>query len=222
MQKQLLDDLWLTSDPIDLEYKKYLMLAYEQSNTKQIDNKKIYPNLTDVVDKLLYVNSYLKNLIAFEESAKEPDKIDWVKREIVYKTKIDDNSFDDIKNLAFFSQDILSELYIKFKNLYDDVDGSIVITGNQFSIFDKHSGYIILKLRKKKEKILNYEIYKTLIPEPTFHLKTGKAVERDYYENRYNRNIFEVMVNETYPNKETTIPVIRRKFLMHVMGGYLL
>jgi len=221
MQKDLLNDFWLTSEPIDFEYKKYLMLAYDQNNSKDLSKKKIYPNLTDIVDKLMYVNGFLKNMNAFEESAQNVDRIDWLKREIVYKSKINDDSFDDIKSLAYFSHDILSDLYIRFKNLYDDVDGSIVISGNKFSIFDKYSGYLILKYGKK-EKILNYEIYKTIVPEPVFHLKTSKASLKEYYSDRYTKNIFEVIVNETYPAKETTIPVIRRKFLMHILGGYLL
>lgn len=221
MQKELLSDFWLTSDPIDFEYKTYLILAYEQKNKNELNSKKIYPYLTDVVDKLFYVNEFLKNMTSFENSAKEVDKIDWLNKELIYKSKINDNSFDEIKKTARFSKLILTNLYIDFKNLYDDVDGSIVISGNRFSIFDKYQGYLIMKYGKK-EKILNYEIYKTLFPEPTFHLKTSKANLSKYYTTRYNRNIFEIIVNETYPPKETTIPVIRRKFLMHLLGGYLL
>jgi hypothetical protein len=221
MQKELLNDFWLTSEPIDFEYKKYLMLAYDQSNSKDLSKKKIYPNLTDIVDKLMYVNGFLKNMTAFEESAQDIDRIDWLKKEIVYKTKINDNSFDDIKTLAYFSHDILFDLFIRFKNLYDYVDGSIVISGNKFSIFDKYSGYLILKYGGK-EKIFNYEIYKTILTDSIFHLKTSKASLKEYYSDRYTKNIFEVIVKEGYPAKETTIPVIRRKFLMYILGGYFL
>lgn len=222
MQKEILSDSWLTTNPIDFEYKKYLVLAYDQITNENLNKKKIYPSLTDVVDQLMYVNGFLKNMIAFENSALEVDRIDWLKKQVIYKSKVCNNSFDEIKEIAIFSKAILSDLYIKLKNLYDDVDGSIVITGNQYSIFDKYNGYIIMKYRNRKDKIMEYQIYKTLIPEPTFHLKTSKVKQKEYYENRYNRNIFEIIVNEEYPVKETTIPVVRRKFLMHVMGGYLL
>lgn len=222
MQKEILSDSWLTTDPIDFEYKKYLVLAYNQIMNENLNKKKIYPSLTNVVDQLMYVNGFLKNMIAFENSAIEVDRLDWLNKEIVYKSKIDDNSFTEIKQVALYSKAVLSDLYIRLKNLYDDVDGSIVICGNQFSIFDKYNGYLIMKYRNRKDKIMEYEIYKTLIPEPTFHLKTFKVKQKDYYENRYNRNIFDIIINEEYPIKETTIPVIRRKFLMHIMGGYLL
>lgn len=222
MQKEILTDSWLTTDPIDLEYKKYLVLAYNQITNENLNKKKIYPTLTDIVDQLMYVNGFLKYMIEFENSAKKVDRVDWLNKEVIYKTKIDDDSFDDIKELAIFSKAILSDLYIKYKNLYDDVDGTIQIHGSQFSLFDKYRGYMIMKYRNRKDKIMEYEIYKTLIPEPTFHVKTAKAKEKNYYQNRLNRNIFEIIVNEEFPVKETTIPVIRRKFLMHVLGGYLL
>jgi hypothetical protein len=221
MQVNILNDFWLTSDPIDFEYKKYLLLAYDQKLKQEFDKRKLYPHLTDIVDKLSYVNDFLKNLMAFENSAKEIDRIDWLQKEIVYRTKINDEMFDDVKYIAWYSQNILSDLYIQFKNLYDDIDGSIVITGNRFSIFDKHSGYLQIKFNKK-EKILYYEIYKTLYPEPMFHLKTMKPNLKDYYQDRYRKNIFEIVINENFPAKESTIPVMRRKLLLHVLGNYLL
>jgi hypothetical protein len=215
-----LDDSWLTSDPIDFEYKKYLLLAYDQKLKAESKKRKLYPHLTDIVDRLTYVNDFLKNITAFENSAKEVNKIDWVNKEVRYKSKINDESFDDIKYLAWYSQNILSDLYIEFMNLYDDIDGCIVINGNRFSVFDKFNGYIRLKYQKK-EKILFYEIYKTIDPEPMYHIKTSKAKLVDYYTDRYNKNIFEITVNEDFPAKESMIPVLRRKFLLHVLGNYL-
>lgn len=216
-----LDDSWLTSEPIDFEYKKYLLLAYNQKMLAEYSKRKLYPHLTDIVDRLTYVNDFLKALTIFEESAKEVDKIDWIAKEIRYKSKINDDTFDDVKYVAWYSQNILSDLYIQFKNLYDDIDGSIVICGNQFPIFDKYSGYIRV-IMGKKEKILSYEIYKTIHPEPTYHLKTSKANLKEYYSDRYTKNIYEVIFNEKFPIKESAIPVMRRKFLLHVVGGYLL
>lgn len=220
MQTTLLDDSWLTSDPIDFEYKKYLLLAYDQKLKAERNENKLYPHLTDVVDKLTYVNDFLKNLTQFENSAKEFEKIDWLKKEVRYKTKINDESFDDVKYISWYSQNILSDLYIEFKNLYDDIDGSIVINGDRFSVFDKFNGYIQVKYNKK-EKILFYEIFKTLYPEPIYHIKTSKPSLKDYYNDRYNKNIFEVTVNEKFPVKESLIPVLHRKFLLHVLGNYL-
>lgn len=217
------NEFWLTSNPIDLEYKKYKMLAYEQKMMKQYKQRKIYPYFTDIVDKLAYVNDFLKNMVALEKSNMEIQKIDWLNQEIKYKSKINDNTFDELKSIAIMARDILSDLYIHFKNLYDEVDGSIVISGSRFSIFDKYEGFLQVKYNMGlKEKILYYNIYKVLYPTPTFYLKTNKPIIKDYYENRLRKNIFNIIMNENFPAKESSIPVFRRKFLLHVLGDYRL
>jgi len=218
-----LSDFWLTADPIDLEHKKYLMLAYDQKLTRELHRKKIYPYLTDVVDKLQYVNDFLRNMVELENSAVAVDHIDWIKKEVVYKKKITDDTFNEVKEIAIMSRNVLADLYIRFKNLYDEVDGSIVITGTKFTVFDKYDGYLQVKYDMgKKEKILYYDIYRVMFPEPTFHLHTSKASMKEYYGERFKKNIFEVIMNENYPAKETSIPVFRRKFLLYIMGNYVL
>lgn len=221
--QHLLNDFWLTAAPIDFEYKRYIMLAYEQRMLTEYKKKKVYPSLTDIVDRLAYVNDFLKNMVAFERSSMEIQKVDWLKQEIHYKTKINDDTFDEIKRIAIMARDILADLYIQFKNLYDEIDGSIVISGSRFSIFDKYEGYLQIKYDMGlKEKIMKYDIYKVLEPEPTFHLRTGKPTMAEYYSDRFQKNIFEIRMNEDYPAKESAIPVFRRKFLLHVMGNYML
>lgn len=219
MQTQILSDFWLTSDPIDFEHKKYLLLAYDQKYTKLYEEKKLYPALTNIVDQVKYINDFIKNVKAIENSAKVINRVDWLKKEIVYGTKINDESFNEVKQIAWYGKDILVDLYIRFKNLYDEVDSSIVITGSKISIFNMYSGYIITKYDYgKKEKIWEYEIVKVLFPEPTFVLNIWKPKMKDYYGTRLQKNVFDIIVNEKYPIKDTIIPVIKRKFLLHVLG----
>jgi hypothetical protein len=221
--QQILSDQWLTSDPIDFEYKKYLLLAYEQKMMKEYQKKKVYPSLTDIVDKLKYVNDFLKSANIFEKSSMSIKKIDWLKKELQYESNIQDDMFDDLKLTTILARNILSDLYLQFKNLYDEVDDSIMITGSKFTIFDKYDGYLLVKYDKgKKEKIMKYDIYKVLHPEPEFRLKTAKASMKEYYTERFMKNIFEVTLNDEFPTKASSIPVFRRKFLLHVMGNYIL
>jgi len=218
-----LSDFWLTADPIDFEHKKYLMLAYQQKMLHDLTRKKLYPNLTDIVDRLAYVNDFLRNMVDLENSAVAIDHIDWLKKEVIYKTKITDETFEEVRDIAIMSRDILADLYIRYKNFYDEVDGSIVISGTKFTVFDKYDGYLQVKYDMgKKEKIMYYDIYRVMFPEPTFHLHTSKASMKQYFGERFKKNIFEVIMNENYPAKETAIPVFRRKFLLYIMGNYVL
>lgn len=221
--QQILSDQWLTSDPIDFEYKKYLLLAYEQKMMVEYNKKRVYPYLTDIVDKLKYINDFLKSANIFERSSMSIQRIDWLKQELQYESDFKDEMFDDLKQTAILARNILSDLYLQFKNLYDEIDGSIVITGSKFTIFDKYDGYLQVKYDKgKKEKIMKYDIYKVLYPEPEFRLKTSKASMKEYYNERFKKNIFEITMNDSFPVKASSIPVFRRKFLLHVMGNYIL
>lgn len=218
--QHLENEFWLTSDPIDFEYKNYILLAYHQAMMIKNKERKLYPYFTDIVDKLKYVNDFLKSIVYFENSSREIQRIDWLKQEIEYKSKLTDNTFDELKKIAIMSRDILSDLYIHFKNLYDEVDGSIVINGESYSLFNKYDGYIVMKGRGFEERLMKYYIYRVIDPEPEFHLKTSKPIIKEYYAERLKKNFYEVIVNEKFPAKETAIPVFRRKFLLHVLGNY--
>lgn len=218
--QDILNNSWLTSDPIDYEYKKYLLLAYEQRMTKVFKEDKLYPHLTDIIDKSQYINEFIKGMKILEESSMELERIDWMKKELVYKPKFEDQTFDEIKKIARISQAVFNELYTNFKNLYDDVDGTVVISGSRYGVFDSYNGYIVAK-NGLREKFYEYEIYKTYLPEQTYHMKYWKIPTSEYYKERYRRNIFEIIFNEKFPLKETLIPVCQRKFMFHVLGGVM-
>ncbi len=214
---QMLENDWLTNDPIDFEYKKYLLLAYNQYHTKFCDNKKIYPGFTDIIEKIKIVNQFIQNIKALEESRLEIKDVNWFTQKIIYSSQINDNSLDEIKQIATFSKDILVELYRKYGNLLDDVDNSITIIGCRVEIFNLYDGYIIMN-GFGKERILEYEVYRKLHPEPHYILKTSKANLKEYYTKRYTKNVFDVIFKEDYPLKQSILPVYRRKFLEVLFG----
>lgn len=214
---QMLDNDWLTNDPIDFEYKKYLLLAYDQQQLKKFEEKKIYPSFTDIMDKIKIVNEFLNSVKVFENSKLEIRDIDWVNNKLVYKSALSDPSLDEIKSIALYSKEILTDLYIKYRNLIDAVDESIVISGCRVEIFNLYDGYIIMKTGKQ-EKILEYEVYRVLYPQPHYVLKTCKANLKEYYSRRYNKNIFDVVFKEHFPMKESILPLYKKKFLECLFG----
>jgi hypothetical protein len=218
--QHLNNDFWLTSDPIDFEFKNYIMLAYKQKMMDYHSQEKLYPYFTDITEKLKYVTDFLKSIVYFENSAREVQRIDWLNQEIEYKSKINDNTFDELRKIATMSKDILSDLYVNFKNLYDEVDESMEITGSHYSLFNKYDGYIVMKGKGFSERLMKYYIYRVIDPEPAFHLKTTRPIIKQYYEERLRKNFFEVIVNDKYPAKETAIPVFRKKFIEHVVGKF--
>lgn len=213
----MLDNDWLTTDPIDFEYKKYMVLAYDQRLTKELEQQKIYPNLSDIVEKIKIVNEFLSNVQQFEQSKLGVTDIDWNKKEVVYQSHLIDPNFDEIKAIAKFSKSILVDLYDKYRRLLDDVDYSIVISGCKVDIFNMYDGYIVLKTGKR-DKILYYEVVRLLYPKIHYVLKTSKVSEQEYYSDRLTKNVFDVIFKGNYPMKESTLPVYRRKFLENLFG----
>lgn len=213
----MLTNDWLTNDPIDFEYKKYMLLAYNQRQTKFYEEKKIYPHFTDIVDKLKIVNEFLQNIKLMENSKVRVVDINWINKTLNYASLVDDSSLDEIKSIAKYSKEILVDLYVRYRNLLDSVDESIVVSGCRTEIFNLYDGYIILK-GDGREKILEYTVYRKIVPHPHFVLKTCKADMKEYYTKRYVRNVFDVIFKEHYPMKESILPVYKKKFLETLFG----
>lgn len=214
---QMLDNDWLTNNPIDFEYKKYLLLAYDQQLSKKCDDQKIYPYFSDLIDKIKIVNEFQQNIKLFEQSKVSVSKIDWHNKKLLYHSLLTDPNFDEIKKIADYSKSILTDLYIKYRTLLDDVDGSIEISGCRVEIFNIYDGYIILRAGRR-EKIFRYEVVRILYPNPHYRLNTYKADMREYYNTRYTKNVFDVVFKEDYPMKESILPVYKRKFLETLFG----
>lgn len=212
-----LDNDWLTTEPIDFEHKKYIMLAYEQTHTKMLDEKKLYPSMDDIIDKIKISKDFLDKVKVFENSKQVIDKIDVKKAEITRHSLINDKSVDEIKDIATFSKDILVDLYIKYRNFMDEVNENIVISGYCINFLDPYDGFIILKYGTK-EKLLYYQVVRKIYPYPHFTLKVCKALWNEYYEMQYKKNVFDVIFKEVYPMKETSIPVFKKKFLLNLLG----
>jgi len=85
---------WLTNGLIDFEYKKYLMLSYLKYVHQHFSDKKLFPELADIIE-------HLKNLQFLKESKKTVenafprsiDRIDLTNQKILYKNKIKDSEF---------------------------------------------------------------------------------------------------------------------------------
>lgn len=214
---QKLDNDWLTTNPVDFEYKKYLLLAYDQYNIKNYNEKKLYPHFDDIIEKIKIVNEFLSNVKCIENSKTIIESIDIKNSLIVRHSLVNDKSLDEVKLIAKFSKEILVDLYCKYRNLLDDVDNSIVVSGCRVEIFNPYSGYIVIKI-SGKEKILEYNVIRKIHPYPHFILKTNKADIKEYYETRYQKNVFDIIFKKNYPYKQSLFPVFRKKFLMNILG----
>ena len=96
---------WLVEGMIDFEYKKYLLLAYLQHVSKNFDDQKVYPFLSDLI-------FHYQNLVIFKEKKQKVSgeltrriqKIDLDNFRIEYeKLMHDDKYLDEIEEILAFA-----------------------------------------------------------------------------------------------------------------------
>src|SRR4029079_8871465 len=87
-----LSETWFAEGYIDFELKKYTLLAYLKEVNKYFDERKLYPQLADVI-------FHYNNLVAFRENKKFlqeqfPKKLTGIqmqKLELLYEQMMEDN-----------------------------------------------------------------------------------------------------------------------------------
>lgn len=151
---------WLTSTPIDLEYKTYLILDYEQKIIEKFESYEIYPYFDDLLDKLLEAKTFIDNKYEIDNRQKTIIKVDIVNEKIVYKNNIFEDRIEIFEDVAAFAYKRFKKCYIlgeaKFENLYK----SIYVTDLNLNGAEiNFSGLIVLDMSNRL-KIYKYHLIK--------------------------------------------------------------
>lgn len=214
----MLDSDWISSAPIDFEYKQYKLLAYEQLLKEQIKSKKLYPVFLSLLENLKYANDFIKGIDDIKNAIKHPVGLDLKNQKIIYDQPHTDEAVEEYLKIATFGYDIMNSVYSEFKIIYDDVDKSIEIAGKRNSyLFDHISGFLVVRYGIKTsyyKYVVNQEIY----PEPSHILGLDRLDEREYHQKILTKNVFDVFLSDEYPLDETAMPVFKRKFLRYIIS----
>jgi len=209
---------WLIEDPIDFEYKKYLLLAYEKKTRGRFRDRLLYPDFTDIIANKNYIDVFLDNINTFENGKKEIIGLDITEQKIMYRTLLNDLSLGDIRETAEFGKNIFDNLFLIYSKLYDEVDSFIKINGNIISQFSVYVGYIIINT--DHNYYYQYLIDKKFTPEEMYVLVLSEIDEATFYKNRFQKNYFNIII-PTKENFEFTIkPILKRKFLKQILTNY--
>lgn len=203
---------WLTKEPIDFEYKKYILLAYEKQKQKLCDRKFLYPSLSEILQHHKSITKFLSNCKKIEESSKKLKEIDFNKNQLIYESNIIDENLDELKEIAEFGKLIFEELMERFKIFYNIVEKGIKIQGYQYDILGGEDGYIEL-YHGLKPIYYNYKLIRLYNIESEYILSLEEIEDGYFYKNRYNRNFYRVITDKDLPFYATVMPVVKRKFL---------
>jgi hypothetical protein len=152
---------WLTSQPIDFEYKKYLILAYLQSARKQFEKVELYPTLADLVSHY----TQLLNLQQKQESMKQnfPTKLstaDLENWQLIYK-KLEENNETilEIEDIINFAIPQIKEGLNEGKKIYEYIEKNIQVLPIGLLGLHNYIGFLIIYKEKEKEaQVFEYKI----------------------------------------------------------------
>jgi hypothetical protein len=156
-----LDKDWIVKDLIDLEYKKYILLAYLQEVGEHFKDKKLYPYLSDMVfhyHNLLTLKE--KKHLLYEKFPATLSKADFENLRLTY-TKIieDDDLMAEIGSILDFAIPECKKKLEEGKDIYEEVERALKIEPIGLMPIYMDEGYFFISQVKDKElDIYRYRI----------------------------------------------------------------
>jgi hypothetical protein len=125
-----LSETWFAEGYIDFELKKYTLLAYLQQVNKYFDEKKLYPQLADVI-------FHYNNLVAFRENKKFlqehfPKKLTGIqleKLQFLYEQMVEDTELmKELEEIINYSTTTIKRTIVSGTEIYEFIEHKLNIT----------------------------------------------------------------------------------------------
>jgi len=230
---------WLTEGLIDVEYKRYVLLAYLQHIGQQFNSIKLYPHLAELV-------AHYQNLVRIQENKTEmqnkfPEQLtgaNLLETKLVYtKTTTDDQMLKELEEIITFSIPEMKKYVEEGKDIYEYIEKNMEILPIGMESIYKQEGYLLIPEKKSKETLV-YEYQVTLFTNATENFRavrtnyletvtTGigysyESVKVDMarkYKKLGNPSTYLVACNVNCPLNETILPIAKRLLVRHVSSS---
>ena len=231
-----LNEDWLTNGLIDLEYKKYVLLAYMKEIQENFGEKKLYPFLSELV---FHYNNLIrlkenKNLL-FENFPKKLSKADFENLKLSYQRIVQDNELMKvIEDIIHFAIPKLKDALDVGTDIYEEVARHIVIEPIGIAPLFVNEGYLFICEHQKQEiHIFRYQIATFNTPDDNFRgiyteflekkkrnlVNTLEKIKIELirtYTSMPNPATFAAFVSLQCPLEETLLPVTKRKLVQQL------
>lgn len=234
-----LNSNWITEGLIDFEYKKFILLAYLKDVSKNFNEQKLYPflsdllhhyrNLSDLKEKKIFVSNQFPSTLS---------KIDFEKFKLRYeKIVTDDDCMKEVENILDFAIPLMNEHLQEGKELYEFVETQISISPIGIHPLNKDFGYMLLTDGKKKE-VMAYEYEVTLFESAeekyrgihttyisNYNLSLTNSFEniksdlQKTFQKFSNPATFAIECNMVFPLKETLLPIAKRSLVRYIFSN---
>lgn len=148
-----LSENWITEGWIDLEYKKYVLLAYLQDVESQFKAVKLYPTLADLIQHYVKLKQFNQNKdqlkAAFPKQLQSPD---FKNLKLHYRPiPFDDDIMEQLEEIVDFCLPQINKYIEEGKSIYDFLEKEIVIQPVGLSPIYQKEGYALLSTEKSKD-----------------------------------------------------------------------
>jgi hypothetical protein len=227
---------WLTQGLIDLEYKKYILLAYLKSVSSSFSKSELYPFLGDLV-------FHYRNLIAIRDNKslikesfpKEISLEEFKKLELTYKEIIeDDDIMSELENIIVFAIPKIKDSLQQGSVIYEYVESQFQISPIGVTPLYANEGYLFVSQPPEKEtnvykyqisifedsqeqlRSLNTEFIDSVEKKPLHTYERIKLDILSRYKEMPNPATFLIFSKTRFPFSETLMPVAKRLFVKHI------
>jgi hypothetical protein len=229
-----MDDLsfdWFIEPPIDIEFKKYKLLAQISRQQKSIDAGQLMTALNHTEMQLSNLYKFIHFKGEIDEKRKILKGIDFQNMELVYEFPQEEPEIAQLVKIAEFAIDKYEELYRSIREIWRQVEHKLLLTYIPNRPIQLGSGIIIIPYLNK------FRVYEFKYPAhfdsdwrsfDLIHIFDKNLSEDqiikiiDYGKNSLGHSIFIRMSAglDTYHFHETIIPIVKQKVFLDLKKNY--
>lgn len=236
---------WIIQEPIDLEHKQYVLLDYLQKLDKNLDSFKLYPQFQEISLHLANINLLVEKgqILTLNRVLKDPDDEIFISDLLSHPIpQFTPEQLLELYKISQYATEKLTDYFNHAKAIWDIVNDTVSIDPIQnrkkvepkqglffMDYNDKTSLYeFIIKPLKKDTSETKCHIKK--VADCTSKEIQNKIKEckrpliKNIHQDDIHNNIilFKVNHNNSYPLKETLLPIVKRKIMNYMTQSKVL
>lgn len=231
-----LKDNWLTDGLIDLEYKKYVLLAYLKTVKESFGRVELYPYMSDLVFHYRNILTLKENKsLIFESFPKELSLENLKALELNYRKMIEDDAvMQEIESIMEFALPHFKDSMEEGSTIYEFVESKCELTSVGVVPLYANEGYMFITQPPENEtNVYRYQVTVYQNSSETMRgLQTQLVCTTHYnFTNTYehiklslikqytdlpNPAAFLVLSKMKFPYQQTLVPVAKRLLVKHL------
>ena len=233
-----LSETWFADGYIDFELKKYTLLAYLQEVNKYFDERKLYPQLADII-------FHYNNLLTFRENKKFlqeqfPKKLTGIqlqKLQVLYEQMMeDDDVMAQLEEIIHYATKEMRTTISNGTELYEQIEYGLTISPVGIIPLEQNEGYFFLS-----HSALPTRVYQFRLSIYEKHDQKFRSIRTEFVDSWYRSiaNTFEniktelvrsraqlpnpatyaIEANINLPVEETLLPVAKRSLVRYISNS---